>query len=57
MRVFNVGSFDLVLVNASVSSSAANRFALGADLTIGAGEGAVLWYDSVTSTWRCASRV
>jgi hypothetical protein len=57
MRVFNVGSFDLVLINASGSSSAGNQFALGADLTIGAGEGAVLWYDSVTSTWRCASRV
>jgi hypothetical protein len=58
MRVFNVGSFDVVLINASGSSSAGNQFALGADLTIGAGEGAVLWYDTTTTgVWRCASRV
>lgn len=57
MRVFNVGSFDAVLVNESASSTAANRFALGADLTINAGEGATLWYDSTSSRWRCASRV
>ena len=57
MRVFNVGSADAVLVNESASSTAANRIALGTDLTIGASEGAVLWYDSTSSRWRCASRV
>lgn len=57
LRVFNVGSADAVLVNESASSTAANRIALGADLTIGAGEGATLWYDSTSSRWRCASRV
>lgn len=57
MRVYNVGAQDVVLVNESASSTAANRFALGADLTIGPAEGAVLWYDSTSSRWRCASRV
>jgi hypothetical protein len=55
MRLFNVGSFDLVLKN-DVTSTAANRFLLGADLTIGTNEGVVLWYDTTSSRWRCASR-
>ena len=56
LRLFNVGSFDLVLKN-DVTSTAANRFLLGADLTVGTNEGVVLWYDSTSSRWRCASRV
>ena len=58
LQLFNIGSFDLVLKN-DVTSTAANRFLLGADLTIGTNEGVVLWYDSATSggRWRCASRV
>jgi hypothetical protein len=40
-----------------VTSTAANRFLLGADLTIGTNEGVVLWYDTTSSRWRCASRV
>ena len=56
LQLFNVGSFDLVLKN-DTTSTAANRFLLGADLTIGTNEGVVLWYDSTSSRWRCASRV
>jgi hypothetical protein len=56
LQLFNVGSFDLVLKN-DVTSTAANRFLLGADLTIGTNEGVVLWYDTTSSRWRCASRV
>lgn len=56
MRLFNIGSFDLVLKN-DATSTAANRFLLGADLTVGPNEGVVLWYDSASSRWRCASRV
>jgi hypothetical protein len=58
VRLFNVGSQDGVLINDDgVNGTAASRFALGANLTIGAGEGAIIWYDSVTGRWRCASRV
>lgn len=49
----NVGSFNLVLKDESVSSTAANRFALSADVTIGADQAAVLQYDSTSSRWRC----
>lgn len=52
----NVGANDIVLRNASASSSAANRFALGADLTLGADEGVTLLYDSISSRWRCIGK-
>ncbi len=56
LQLFNVGAFDIVLKN-DVTSTLANRFLLGADLTIGTNEGVVLWYDTTDSRWRCASRV
>lgn len=57
LRIFNIGAQDLVLKNEAAGSTAANRIALGADLTIGAGEGAGLMYDSTSSRWRCFTRV
>jgi hypothetical protein len=48
----NVGANDLVLVDESASSTAANRFALAGDLTIHADEAATLWYDETSSRWR-----
>lgn len=50
--LYNVGAQNLVLKNQSSSSSAANRFALNADLTIGADQGIALLYDSTSSRWR-----
>lgn len=51
--ILNVGSFDLVLKNASGSSSASNRFLLGGtDVTLTADKGAFLLYDSTSSRWR-----
>jgi hypothetical protein len=47
----NVGSHAVVLKDASASSSAANRFAFGADVTLAARQGAVLWYDATASRW------
>lgn len=52
----NVGANALVLKDESASSSAANRFALAADLTLAQDESAVLQYDGTSSRWRCAAR-
>ena len=51
--VHNIGStFNVVLVNESGSSSAANRLALGGnDVNIGPGLGVVLQYDATLSRW------
>ena len=52
--VYNVGSSNIVLVNESASSTAANRFTCttGADITLAANEGARLDYDGTSSRWR-----
>lgn len=54
--LLNVGSFAIVLINESSSSTAANRFALGADLTIAAFGSVLLWYDSTSTRWRVAAK-
>lgn len=50
--VHNVGSYNLVLKDESASSTAAHRFALNADLTLGADQSVMLWYDTTSSRWR-----
>jgi hypothetical protein len=54
--IVNVGSFSIVLVNESTSSTAANRFrnTTGADITLSADQEAMCWYDGVNSRWRCS---
>lgn len=47
----NVGSFPLVLVD-DATSTAANRFQLSANVTVGAEQNAVLQYDATSSRWR-----
>ncbi|HKZ96211.1 MAG TPA: DUF2793 domain-containing protein [Hyphomicrobiaceae bacterium] len=51
--VVNTGASNIVLVDASSSSAAANRFAIGADITLGGNQGALLLYDSTSARWRC----
>ncbi len=51
--VFNVGSFDIVLKDEDAGSTAANRFALQADITIPPDGAALLLYDATSSRWRC----
>jgi hypothetical protein len=51
--IFNVGSFDIVLKDEDAGSTAANRFALQADITVPPDGAAILWYDSASSRWRC----
>ena len=49
--IHNVGAQNIVLVNASASSSAANRFSFGGDLTLAASAGVILRYDATDSRW------
>lgn len=48
----NVGAFPAVLKDEDPASLAANRFALGADLTLAAKQGVILVYDATSSRWR-----
>ena len=48
----NIGSQPIVLPDESASSSAANRFALGANLTVAAKQAAMLRYDGTATRWR-----
>lgn len=50
----NAGSNNIVLVNESASSTAANRFtnSTGADITLAANEAALVMYDGTSSRWR-----
>ena len=52
--IWNVGSFDIVLVHESASSTAANRFTNsgGADITLAANRCAFAQYDATSSRWR-----
>lgn len=50
--VVNSGSNPAVFANESASSSAANRFAFGADLTLATKQAVMMWYDNTSSRWR-----
>lgn len=50
--IHNVGSNDIVLKDESASSTAANRFALSADVTLTGDQSVMLWYDATSSRWR-----
>lgn len=54
LLVLNVGAFNLVLQNQNVGSSALNRIltGTGADVTLGADDTAMLFYDGTTQRWR-----
>jgi len=53
--IFNVGTNNIILSNENASSTAANRFKIGSDITIGADRGVQLWYDTTSSRWRAVS--
>jgi hypothetical protein len=52
ISLLNVGANGIVLKDASASSAAANRFDLGADMTIAAKKTALPWYDATDSRWK-----
>lgn len=56
IAMVNIGSNNIVLKNESASSTAANRFALQADITLAGGDGVILWYDSTSSRWRAIGK-
>ena len=49
--IHNIGSFNLVLMD-DVTSTAANRFQLNADMTLLPDQSVLLQYDSTSSRWR-----
>lgn len=51
----NIGSFNITLKDEDTGSSAANRFALVADLLLQPDQVAMLQYDSTSSRWRAIS--
>lgn len=55
MLLVNKGSYTLTLANESASSTAANRFSLGADFYLAAGQSLELIYDATASRWRPTS--
>jgi hypothetical protein len=50
--IHNVGSFSAVLTNEDASSTAANRFLFGGDVTLLTNYSITLRYDGVASRWR-----
>lgn len=40
----------------AIETTAANRFAIGANFNLAAGQGATFWYDNTTRRWRCVGR-
>jgi len=51
IAVVNTGSQIIKLLNESASSTAANRFAIGSDLSIAGKQAALLRYDGTASRW------
>ena len=52
VSLINIGGQPIVLLDESASSTAANRFTLGATLTIAAKQAAMLRYDGTAARWR-----
>jgi hypothetical protein len=52
VAIVNAGANNIVLKDASASSSAANRYSFGADITLATMQSAVLWYDATDSRWK-----
>lgn len=55
VHLVNIGPGTLTLTNQDAASAAANRFLLGANLTLAANQSVVLAYDSTSSRWRPVS--
>ncbi len=52
VSLINIGSQPIALLDESASSTAANRFTLGASLTLPAKQAALLRYDGTATRWR-----
>jgi hypothetical protein len=56
VALVNTGSQAILLLSESASSTAANRFALGSDLAIGAKQTTILRYDGTAARWYALAR-
>jgi hypothetical protein len=56
VTIHNVGSINIVLVDESASSTAANRFALEGNITLTPDSSVTLWWDTTSSRWRAEGR-
>lgn len=52
ISLINIGTNTITLTNEDANSTAANRFALGANLAITGSNAVTLWYDGTSSRWR-----
>lgn len=52
IKIFNVGTNNIILKNLDANSLAANRFQNGSDKSLQAGEGIALIYDVVDLKWK-----
>lgn len=52
ISLINIGTNTITLTNEDANSTAANRFALGANLAITGSNAVTLWYDTTSSRWR-----
>lgn len=50
--IHNIGTADIVLTDEDAASTAANRFALAANVTLAGDQSAMIQYDATTSRWR-----
>lgn len=55
VTIHNIGASNITLVNASASSTAANRFAFVGDITLAPNGCCTLQYDATTARWRSIS--
>ena len=53
LTLHNVGGNSLTISSEGAGSTAANRFAIGSDMTLEANESATFQYTSTSSRWRC----
>ena len=54
--IINIGANDIILSNENASSDAEKQFAIGADVTLGASESCILWYDNTSTRWRMVGK-
>ena len=50
--IINIGASDNLVLKNETTSTAANQFKFGADITLTPSQGAILCYDSTSSRWR-----
>lgn len=54
--LINLGPDNIILINNSTLSLPENRFATGANVSIGIDRSVILWYDSISLRWRVLSK-